>query len=113
MTDEKESPNAESRPSSTQAPAQPPTTPLPVSNATLPEPSDIALRVAIEGEKLVSQGHFDEERITELLLTEPARHPGCSGSWNPLSRRRNQRPQSPSRRQPKKAFTTDDQTSLE
>jgi 5-oxoprolinase (ATP-hydrolysing) len=35
---------------------------------------------AIKSEKLVSQGHFDEERITELLLTEPAKHPGCSGT---------------------------------
>jgi 5-oxoprolinase (ATP-hydrolysing) len=35
---------------------------------------------AIKSEKLVSQGHFDEERITELLLTEPAEHPGCSGT---------------------------------
>lgn len=35
---------------------------------------------AIKSEKLVSQGHFDEERITELLLNEPAKHPGCSGT---------------------------------
>jgi 5-oxoprolinase (ATP-hydrolysing) len=35
---------------------------------------------AIKSEKLVSQGHFDEKRITELLLTEPAQHPGCSGT---------------------------------
>ena len=35
---------------------------------------------AIKSEKLVSQGHFDEERITELLLKEPAKHPGCSGT---------------------------------
>ncbi|TLD04193.1 hypotheticalsprotein, partial [Venturia nashicola] len=35
---------------------------------------------AIKSEKLVSQGHFDEERITELLLKEPAQHPGCSGT---------------------------------
>jgi 5-oxoprolinase (ATP-hydrolysing) len=35
---------------------------------------------AIKSEKLISQGHFDEERITELLLKEPAKHPGCSGT---------------------------------
>lgn len=35
---------------------------------------------AIKSEKLVSQGHFDEERITELLLNEPAQYPGCSGT---------------------------------
>lgn len=35
---------------------------------------------AIKSEKLVSQGRFNEERITELLLTEPAQHPGCSGT---------------------------------
>ncbi|KAI5465991.1 Hydantoinase B/oxoprolinase-domain-containing protein [Mariannaea sp. PMI_226] len=35
---------------------------------------------AIEAEKLVSQGIFNEERITELLLTEPAKEPGCSGT---------------------------------
>ncbi|KKA31010.1 hypothetical protein TD95_005127 [Thielaviopsis punctulata] len=35
---------------------------------------------AIESEKLVSAGVFNEERITELLLREPARHPGCSGT---------------------------------
>lgn len=34
----------------------------------------------IETEKLVSEGHFNEERITELLLVEPAKWPGCSGS---------------------------------
>ncbi|KAK3069742.1 hypothetical protein LTR53_011679 [Teratosphaeriaceae sp. CCFEE 6253] len=34
----------------------------------------------IETEKLVSEGHFDEERITELLLHEPARYAGCSGT---------------------------------
>ncbi|KAK4614184.1 hypothetical protein CLAFUW4_09067 [Fulvia fulva] len=34
----------------------------------------------IKSEKLVSEGHFDEERITELLLHEPAQHPGCSGT---------------------------------
>ncbi|KAM5351721.1 hypothetical protein ACJ41O_004444 [Fusarium nematophilum] len=35
---------------------------------------------AIEAEKLVTQGVFNEERITELLLEEPAKHPGCSGT---------------------------------
>ena len=35
---------------------------------------------AIKSEKLVSAGRFNEERITELLLTEPAKHPGCSGT---------------------------------
>lgn len=35
---------------------------------------------AIKSEKLVSQGHFNEERITELLLEEPAKYPGCSGT---------------------------------
>lgn len=35
---------------------------------------------AIKSEKLVSEGRFDEERITELLLKEPAQHPGCSGT---------------------------------
>lgn len=35
---------------------------------------------AIKSEKLVSQGQFNEERITELLLDEPAKHPGCSGT---------------------------------
>lgn len=35
---------------------------------------------AIEAEKLVTQGVFNEERITKLLLTEPAKHPGCSGT---------------------------------
>ena len=34
----------------------------------------------IESEKLVSEGQFNEERITELLLKEPAKHPGCSGT---------------------------------
>jgi 5-oxoprolinase (ATP-hydrolysing) len=34
----------------------------------------------IKTEKLVSQGQFNEERITELLLYEPAKHPGCSGT---------------------------------
>ncbi|GAB7355403.1 hypothetical protein MBLNU459_g5921t1 [Dothideomycetes sp. NU459] len=35
---------------------------------------------SIKTEKLVSEGHFNEERITELLLKEPAQHPGCSGT---------------------------------
>ncbi|KAI9851721.1 MAG: hypothetical protein M1838_002936 [Thelocarpon superellum] len=35
---------------------------------------------AIKAEKLVSEGHFNEKRITELLLTEPAQYPGCSGT---------------------------------
>ncbi|KAI1933783.1 hypothetical protein LOZ66_006291 [Ophidiomyces ophidiicola] len=35
---------------------------------------------AIKSEKLVSQGIFNEERITELLYHEPAQYPGCSGT---------------------------------
>ena len=35
---------------------------------------------AILGEKLVSNGRFNEERIIELLLHEPAKHPGSSGT---------------------------------
>ncbi|KAF2773642.1 hypothetical protein EJ03DRAFT_387045 [Teratosphaeria nubilosa] len=35
---------------------------------------------SIKSEKLVSEGKFNEERIIELLLKEPARHPGCSGT---------------------------------
>ncbi|KJX92878.1 5-oxoprolinase like protein [Zymoseptoria brevis] len=35
---------------------------------------------AIKSEKLVSEGHFNEERIIELLQDEPAQHPGCSGT---------------------------------
>ncbi|GAB7360864.1 hypothetical protein MBLNU230_g0850t1 [Neophaeotheca triangularis] len=35
---------------------------------------------SIKTEKLVSQGHFNEERITDLLLNEPAQWPGCSGT---------------------------------
>lgn len=35
---------------------------------------------AIESEKLVSEGHFNEERIIELLEKEPAKWPGCSGT---------------------------------
>ncbi|KAI0885667.1 Hydantoinase B/oxoprolinase-domain-containing protein [Annulohypoxylon maeteangense] len=35
---------------------------------------------SIESEKVVSEGKFNEERITELLYTEPAQYPGCSGT---------------------------------
>jgi len=35
---------------------------------------------AIKSEKLVSEGHFNEERIIELLHKEPAQYPGCSGT---------------------------------
>ncbi|PQE09198.1 5-oxoprolinase (ATP-hydrolysing) protein [Rutstroemia sp. NJR-2017a BBW] len=35
---------------------------------------------AIKSEKLVSAGRFNEDRITELLLDEPAKWPGCSGT---------------------------------
>jgi 5-oxoprolinase (ATP-hydrolysing) len=35
---------------------------------------------AIKSEKLVSAGRFNEERITELLLTEPAKYQSCSGT---------------------------------
>ncbi|KAG9251443.1 Hydantoinase B/oxoprolinase-domain-containing protein [Emericellopsis atlantica] len=35
---------------------------------------------AIRSEKLVSQGKFDEKRVTELLYDEPAQYPGCSGT---------------------------------
>ena len=35
---------------------------------------------AIKSEKLVSEGHFNEKRITELLYDEPAQYPGCSGT---------------------------------
>ncbi|KAB8217128.1 Hydantoinase B/oxoprolinase-domain-containing protein [Aspergillus novoparasiticus] len=35
---------------------------------------------AIEGEKIVSNGVFEEERIIDLLVNKPAEHPGCSGS---------------------------------
>ncbi|KAI9848417.1 MAG: hypothetical protein M1837_000212 [Sclerophora amabilis] len=35
---------------------------------------------AIKSEKLVSEGHFNEKRITEILHTEPAQYPGCSGT---------------------------------
>jgi 5-oxoprolinase (ATP-hydrolysing) len=35
---------------------------------------------AIKSEQLVSEGHFNEKRMTELLLEEPAQYPGCSGT---------------------------------
>ncbi|KAK0385016.1 hypothetical protein NLU13_7494 [Sarocladium strictum] len=35
---------------------------------------------AIRSEKIVSQGKFDEKRVTQLLYDEPAQHPGCSGT---------------------------------
>jgi 5-oxoprolinase (ATP-hydrolysing) len=35
---------------------------------------------AIKSEKLVSEGKFNEKRITELLFDEPAQWPGCSGT---------------------------------
>ncbi|KAH7029893.1 hydantoinase [Microdochium trichocladiopsis] len=35
---------------------------------------------AILGEKLVSNGCFNEDRIIELLVHEPAKHPGISGT---------------------------------
>ncbi|KAI9836862.1 MAG: hypothetical protein M1819_001027 [Sarea resinae] len=35
---------------------------------------------AIKSEKLVSEGHFNEERVIELLHKEPAQYPGCSGT---------------------------------
>jgi len=35
---------------------------------------------SIKSEKLVSQGQFNEKRITELLLEEPAKYAGCSGT---------------------------------
>ncbi|KAF2151516.1 putative 5-oxoprolinase [Myriangium duriaei CBS 260.36] len=36
------------------------------------------------GFKIVSEGHFDEERVRQFLVTEPASYPGCSGTrtWN-------------------------------
>ncbi|KAL8936435.1 MAG: hypothetical protein Q9211_004194 [Gyalolechia sp. 1 TL-2023] len=34
----------------------------------------------IKSEKLVSEGKFDEERITQLLVDEPAQYPECSGT---------------------------------
>ncbi|KAK7431104.1 hypothetical protein QQZ08_002385 [Neonectria magnoliae] len=48
---------------------------MPPSSKTLAEEG-----AAIEAEKLVTQGVFNEERMTELLLVEPAKHPGCSGT---------------------------------
>lgn len=35
---------------------------------------------AIKSEKLVSEGKFNEKRITELLYNEPAQYPNCSGT---------------------------------
>ncbi|KAF2835628.1 hypothetical protein M501DRAFT_997761 [Patellaria atrata CBS 101060] len=35
---------------------------------------------AIKSEKLVSEGKFNEKRMIELLLHEPAQWPGCSGT---------------------------------
>lgn len=35
---------------------------------------------AFRSEKIVSQGKFDEKRITELLYEQPAQYPGCSGT---------------------------------
>ncbi|KAI1817377.1 hydantoinase B/oxoprolinase [Poronia punctata] len=35
---------------------------------------------AIKSEKIVSEGKFNEKRITELLYNEPAQYPGCSGT---------------------------------
>ncbi|GAB1212165.1 hypothetical protein ATERTT37_001295 [Aspergillus terreus] len=35
---------------------------------------------AIEGEKVVSNGVFDEERMIELLVRKPAQYEGCSGA---------------------------------
>ena len=35
---------------------------------------------AIKSEKLVSEGKFNEQHITELLYNEPARYPNCSGT---------------------------------
>lgn len=35
---------------------------------------------AIEGDKVVSNGVFDEKRMIELLVDNPAKHPGCSGA---------------------------------
>ena len=34
----------------------------------------------IKSEKLVSEGKFNEKRITQLLFDDPARFPGCSGT---------------------------------
>lgn len=35
---------------------------------------------AIKAEKLVSEGHFNEKRVIELLYDEPAQYPECSGT---------------------------------
>ena len=35
---------------------------------------------AIKAEKLVSEGKFNEKRVTELLYDEPAQYPDCSGT---------------------------------
>ncbi|PKS11986.1 hypothetical protein jhhlp_001282 [Lomentospora prolificans] len=35
---------------------------------------------AIESTKLVSEGRFDEDELRRLLLDEPAKYPGCSGT---------------------------------
>ncbi|KAG7004462.1 5-oxoprolinase [Physcia stellaris] len=35
---------------------------------------------AIKAEKLVSEGQFNEKRVTELLYDEPAQYPDCSGT---------------------------------
>ena len=35
---------------------------------------------AIKSEKLVSEGHFNEKRVIELLYDEPASYPECSGT---------------------------------
>ena len=35
---------------------------------------------AIKSEKLVSEGVFNEERVTELLYEEPSQYPECSGT---------------------------------
>lgn len=35
---------------------------------------------AIESEKLVSEGKFNEDRMKQLLYDDPAKYPGCSGS---------------------------------
>ena len=35
---------------------------------------------AIQSEKLVSEGRFNEERITKLLYHDPSQYPGCSGT---------------------------------
>ncbi|KAJ5261030.1 hypothetical protein N7478_011625 [Penicillium angulare] len=35
---------------------------------------------SIEGDKIVSNGVLDEERLIELLVTKPSQYPGCSGA---------------------------------